>query len=143
MSNKVDDFSDRLMRAAKKAGVPYSQAAIANFLGDVNRQTVDTWMNGSLPKADTLFRIAERFGVDPRWFATGEGEMLPAPISSDLSPAEVALLARFRAAGPDWRVAMDQLSRCAVGEATHSQPRVAVGASIGRKADKKIGQKGN
>src|SRR5688572_23982922 len=73
MSKKRDiqtDFSDRLREAALGKGLSYSPTEIGKFLG-VNKQTVFNWMNGSVPRADELFQVADKFGVDPRVFATG------------------------------------------------------------------------
>ena len=146
MSNKVDDFPDRLMKAAAHAGIPYSQAAIAGFLGEgLNRQTVDTWMNGSVPKADTLFWTADKFGVDPRWFATGTGEMLPRPVSSELKPDEEDLLSRYQHADDRWKAALVMLSRVATEQplaAARREPlrRVRNGevAEVYRKTKKRV-----
>ena len=80
MSKELDTgsggFSARLKQAAEHAGVPYSQQAIASQIRE-DRRKVDGWMkNDSLPRADVLFTLAERLGVDARWLATGRGEML-------------------------------------------------------------------
>lgn len=73
MSKGVDDFPERLRRACLYAGVAYSPTKIGHHIGE-NKQTVHAWMHaGSLPRADTLFMMADKFGVDPRWLATGEG----------------------------------------------------------------------
>lgn len=82
MSRKIDGFGDRLQRAAEHGKCAYSQQAIANRLGkDVDRRKVDGWMKGSQPRADFLYRIADEFGVDPRWLATGQGDMVASPTS--------------------------------------------------------------
>ena len=65
------EFGERLQEAAEKAGIPYKQTAIGDYLG-VRKQNVDAWMLGSLPRADQLFEMADKFGVDPRWLATGK-----------------------------------------------------------------------
>lgn len=71
VSRRLDsDFGERLRQAADKKGIPYEQTKIGNYLG-VPKQKVDGWMNGSLPRADTLFEIADKLGADPRWLATG------------------------------------------------------------------------
>lgn len=76
MSNKLENgFGERLKQAAESVGIPYSQSAIADYL-DVKKQDVHSWMNGSLPRADKLWEMADKFRVDPRWFATGKkGDM--------------------------------------------------------------------
>lgn len=71
MSKKIDsDFGARLLQAAEKSRIPYRQSAIARYLG-VQKQNVDSWMKGGLPRADQLFAIADKFQVDARWLATG------------------------------------------------------------------------
>ena len=71
MSKRVDkDFGNRLRQAAEKSRIPYSQSAIAIYLG-VQKQNVDSWMKGGLPRADQIFEMADKFKVDARWLATG------------------------------------------------------------------------
>lgn len=103
------------MLAAKRAGVPYKQTAIGEFL-TVNKQSVDTWMNGSLPRADKMFEIADRFGVDPRWLATGAGEMLPAVHEDNLKPQVKDLVTRYEAAEPRWQSAIRTVAHIATTE---------------------------
>ena len=74
MSKKIDGsvgFGERFLKAADNAGLPPNQTPIAVFLG-VRKQNVDAWMNGTLPRADILFAIADKFKVDARWLATGQ-----------------------------------------------------------------------
>jgi hypothetical protein len=70
----MEPFRERLKRAAEHAGVEYGQTAIARSL-QVNKQTVDRWMGSGEPKPAQIYRIAERWRVDPKWLATGEGAM--------------------------------------------------------------------
>lgn len=67
------EFRDRFKLAAKHAGVEYSQTAIALSLDLERKQTVDRWMGDGLPSVKMLYRIADKWGVDPRWLGTGEG----------------------------------------------------------------------
>lgn len=77
MSKKIDlGFGGRFKQAAENArvlelwqGAPGSQTSIAAYLG-VTKQNVDSWMKGTLPRADQLCDIADKFKVDPRWLAT-------------------------------------------------------------------------
>lgn len=69
-------FNERLREAAAYASVEYSQTAIANSLG-IRKQTVDRWFSGYEPRPAMLFHMADRWGVDARWLATEEGEMIP------------------------------------------------------------------
>ena len=68
-------FNERLRDAATYAGVEYSQTVIANSLG-IKKQTVDRWFSGYEPRPAMIFHIADRWGVDARWLATEEGEMI-------------------------------------------------------------------
>lgn len=116
MSRKIDnDFSVRLMKAAEHARIPYKQTALGDFL-DVNKQTVDQWMSGSLPRADKMFDVAGRLGVNARWLATGDGEMLDPVVAPGLSTAEQELLQRHRATTPEWRLAIQLVSMVGTGE---------------------------
>lgn len=119
MSKKMDsgDFGERLLKAAKHAGVVYSQQALGTFLG-TDRRKVDVWMKGGLPRADTLFDMADKFGVDPRWFATGEGDPVrkPAAPGGELEAHEADLIGRYRSAEPRWRLALQLLASVAVDD---------------------------
>jgi hypothetical protein len=83
MSKTLDsDFRARMKAAAAHAKAPFTPQSLGTFLG-VDRRKAAVWMDGSLPRADRLFAIADRFGVDPRWFATGHGNMLAALATED------------------------------------------------------------
>ncbi len=70
-------------------------AEFADALG-VNRKTVTRWeADEALPDGASLLALREKFGADPGWVLTGEGE---APSNSTLSADEQELLALFRAA---------------------------------------------
>lgn len=113
VSRTIDkDFSDRLMSAAQHAGIPYKQTALGDFLG-INKQTVDVWMNGSVPRADTIFDIADKLRVDARWLATGDGEMIPALPDSAIEAHHRDLISRYEAAGPRWKLSIRTLARIA------------------------------
>lgn len=92
MSRKLDmEFGDRLRQAAEGLGIPYKQTPIADYL-EVRKQNVDAWMNGSLPRSDQLFIIADKLKVDPRWLATGKrgadaGNNIPSPKAEKLLAA--------------------------------------------------------
>jgi hypothetical protein len=75
----------RLIEAAKHAGVRPIPAAIARDLG-IPKATVYRWFKeGIEPSADNCFAIADKWGIDGRWLKTGSGEMLP-KAASDLPP---------------------------------------------------------
>ena len=106
-------FIDRLIQAAKHAGVGERQSAIADAL-QVKRQTVSRWfVLGGVPQADLTFHIAKRFGVDPNWLRTGEGEMVPEAANSPLSTEELALIRDYRKATPKVRQVIVSMARAA------------------------------
>lgn len=98
-------FRDRLKEAAKHAGVEYSQTAIAKSL-EVSKQTVDQWMANGRPTPETIFRIADKWRLNPRWLAIGDGEMSSKTLrqqvavysvtEGELSPKEEILLQLYR-----------------------------------------------
>jgi transcriptional regulator with XRE-family HTH domain len=113
MSKNVDtEFPDRLAQAATHAKVEHSPTALGKFLG-VNKQTAATWMSGSLPRADKLFEYADRFGVDARWFATGQGDMLARAPLEGLPAEEASLLDRYRSSDRRWQLSLRLLSMVA------------------------------
>ena len=67
-------FTKRLREALALHGVEWGQTAIATFF-DIPKQTADRYMGGSEPRPAKLFEMADRLGVDPRWWATGQGMM--------------------------------------------------------------------
>lgn len=91
----MSTFKDRLQEAARHAGVEFSQAAIARSLGIERRQTVDRWLEDSVPRQEMIFHIATCWKVDPVWLGTGKGNMVPgAP--AGLEPDEQRLLSGYR-----------------------------------------------
>jgi transcriptional regulator with XRE-family HTH domain len=121
-------FGERLKEASRLAKVEYSQTAISKALG-VRKQTVDRWMSDSLPAADTLFEIAEKWGLSPRWLATGKGDPRPtieAGIRKGLEPYEAELIAKFRTADPRWQLAI----RLLVGLAGEDQVQAATDINV-------------
>jgi transcriptional regulator with XRE-family HTH domain len=105
-------FPERLLKAAAHAKVPYKPQALADRL-ETTRSKVHIWMNGSLPRADTLFMIAEKLGVDARWLATGEGDMIARAAPQGLPLPEAQLIARYRAADPRWQLSLRLLAALA------------------------------
>jgi hypothetical protein len=120
MSKEVDkDFAERMRQAAAHAKIAedaYTPQKVGTLLG-VDRRKAAVWISGSLPRADRLFSIAERFGVNPKWFATGKGEMVPKPqAESDLNTEEATILALYRDADPRWRLSLRLLAHVATEE---------------------------
>lgn len=96
-------FNDRLREAARHAGVDWSQTAVAKALG-YTKQTVDRWFGTGEPKPAQIFNIADRWKVDPRWLATGDGDMVMgdgADKAAPLSPLEELLLEMFSHLTPE------------------------------------------
>lgn len=91
-------FSERLVQAARHAGVGETQAEIASDLG-LKRQTVHHWFSkDGVPESDTLALIEKRWGVDGEWLRSGDGTMLPQPSPEDLRDDELELLRDYRKA---------------------------------------------
>jgi transcriptional regulator with XRE-family HTH domain len=92
-------FSERLLHAARHAGVGPTQTEIATSLG-VSRQTVNHWFTkAGEPQSEILERIEERWGVSRKWLRTGDGDMLPKLNSSEPLPDdELKLLRDYRSA---------------------------------------------
>ena len=117
----MSSFENRLKEAAKLVKVEYSQTAIGKSL-EISKQTIDRWMAGSVPAPDTLFYVADKWGVDPRWLATGEGEPRPKPKPpAGLHQHEETLLRQYRGADPRWQLAL----RLLAGLATEDQLQAA------------------
>ena len=102
-------FIDRLLRAAKHAGVGESQSAIADSL-DVARQTVNRWFKGGEPNAEQTFSIARAWRVSPEWLKSGVGDMLPSP-GDGLSLEERDLIRNYRSATPQVRQVISTMAR--------------------------------
>jgi transcriptional regulator with XRE-family HTH domain len=95
-------FNERLREAARHAGVEWSQTAVAKALG-YTKQTVDRWFGTGEPKPAQIYNIADRWKVDARWLATGEGDMAKGAASdhAPLSPLEELLLEMFSHLTPE------------------------------------------
>jgi hypothetical protein len=68
-------FRERFQRAAAYAKVEWSPTEIGRALGRP-KQTVARWMGTSVPPAEDLFLIADRWKINARWLATGDGSMV-------------------------------------------------------------------
>ena len=108
-------FRDRLEKAAAHAGVPVKQSAIARFLG-LPKQTIHQWFNGTTPEPRFSNDAAVKFKVNPIWFATGEGEMIPKPAETGLTTEERDLIKFYRNAQPQRRKALYDMAK-ALGKA--------------------------
>lgn len=108
----MSTFIDRLVQAARHAGVESTQAGIAASL-DLSKQTVWRWFReGIEPSAENGFDIARRWSVDAEWLKSGEGDMLPKP-SPDLPPDERELLKDYRLAPSQVRKVIRNMARAA------------------------------
>lgn len=72
----MTNFSERLQRAARHAGIGETQSEIASDLG-LSRQTVNHWFRKGAPESENLALIEKRWGVNSEWLRSGEGDMLP------------------------------------------------------------------
>jgi len=77
------------MQAAENArvaglwsGAPNSQTALGIYLG-VSKQHVDGYMKGTLPRADQLWDIADKFKCDARWLGTGRHDDMSSSVHRD------------------------------------------------------------
>ena len=104
-------FSERLLQAARYAGIPDTQAGIAKALG-LKRQTVNHWFTSGEPTAENLLEIAAKWAVSAEWLRSGEGDMLPPP-SNELPPDERAFLRDYRSATPQTRQLLRTMARAA------------------------------
>lgn len=107
------DFRDRLRLAATRAGVKFSQTEIAKALG-TSKQTVDAWFRGGEPKPSTIYHIADLWRVDPKWLATGDGDMVPK--TTFLTTDEREVLQAYRKVSPQKRAMIEVVLR-ALGKA--------------------------
>ena len=116
ISGETSTFEMRLREAIGDK----TPASVARAAG-VAKQTMDSYLKGSMPSADRALALADTLGVPVRWLVTGEIEP---PRTSDLDQAEWVLLPRFnlgtlrggrKAAGSDFvPVRRDWLSRRAL-----------------------------
>jgi len=110
---------------------------VAEFAGalGVNRKTVTRWeADKAFPDGASLLALREKFGVDPGWVLTGEGE---APCDSTLSSDERELLALYRSAPLTGKMAAVGALQGAMGAAPVKK-QVNVSASGGQAAGRKI-----
>ena len=108
-------FKERLIQAARRAGVEPTPTPIARSLGIGNRQTVHRWFDGSIPDSPMVFHIATTYQVSPAWLASGEGDMVAGP-PADLSPPEREIVSIFRKLPKDRRDSLQAIVR-ALGKA--------------------------
>lgn len=64
----MQNFSRRLETAIAKSGIP--KGVLSAHCG-VALSTVSRWLDGTIPKPDTLEAIAQKLGVDSVWLLTG------------------------------------------------------------------------
>lgn len=88
-------FSDRLRSEMSKKGL--TQVQLAEHAG-VSQGSVSGWLNGAVPKADKLIKIAELLGVSQQWLLTGRE---PPEVPSRQSPYETMKLIVANAAGEE------------------------------------------
>lgn len=106
------DFANRFRRAAAHARVEWSPTAIGSSLTRP-KQTVARWMDTGKPSGEDLFLIAERWKVEARWLATGEGSMLPRVAAAELAADEQDLLDRYRGADARGKLSLRAIAQIA------------------------------
>jgi transcriptional regulator with XRE-family HTH domain len=108
----MQNFPTRLAEAIAKSGK--SKGALAATLG-VALSTVSRWLGGTVPKAETLARIAAVLSVDAKWLLTGEIPLHPRWSPLEGLPNRSALtngwdlLASLQEDPAAWRAAYDQI----------------------------------
>lgn len=130
-------FKERFREAAEKVGVEYKPTPIAKALG-VSKQTVHQWMDKGSPSAEYIFRIADRWGMNPRWLAIEEGPMKAsaAPAAQIESPEIARLIVAFGWLTKAQRKArLDELEADAITNKTFAKE---LGVDFEFKTDKEI-----
>ena len=103
-------FTDRLLQAARHAGVGDSQSDIARSL-EITRQCVNRWFrSGAEPDADTTLEIARRWKISAEWLKHGVGDMLQEP-GDGLTVDERELVKNYRSATPRVRDVISRMAR--------------------------------
>jgi transcriptional regulator with XRE-family HTH domain len=103
MEGTMGKLSDWLRRELRERGLTQNQVAV---YANVGQATISDMLNkGHLPKVETLFRLADFFGVSREQVLRLAGHLPPAPAeSSDEEDALVqALLAEFRRVPDEWK----------------------------------------
>jgi len=90
-------FLERLKLAARHSGVGESQAEIATSL-KLSRQTVNRWFKGGSPNRAMISTIAQTWGVNAEWLASGTGTLNGVTAPKDATEDELELLATYRSA---------------------------------------------
>jgi transcriptional regulator with XRE-family HTH domain len=136
----METFADRLKQAALYRRIEYRSAAIGRSLG-LARQTVHRWLKGGEPSPEHIYLIADRWSVDARWLATGEGYMTPPPSDAGLTRQELDLIAAYRQAHPEGKTSMRAIAKAitksamiallAVGVSTPETSYASISAKCG------------
>jgi SOS-response transcriptional repressor LexA len=93
-------LGSRLKQAREAAGI--SQRELARRSG-LSQQLISKLENGLVESTTEVFPFAEALGIDPRWLATGRGEMLPqTDAAGEVSVVAFLPLISWVAAG-NWR----------------------------------------
>ena len=108
----MQNFSSRLAEAIAKSGK--SKGGLAASVG-VALSTVSRWLGGTVPKAETIARIAAVLSVDAKWLLTGEIPLHPRqhPLEGNFNPSALTagwdLLTSLQKDPASWRAAYDQI----------------------------------
>ena len=73
-------FFERYKDLCRKKGESPTKAAANNGIGG---STVTAWKNGSFPKGETIYKLAEYFGVSTDYLLTGEEQTYTAIRTAD------------------------------------------------------------
>ena len=112
MEGTMGNLSDWLRREIRERGLTQNQVAV---YANVGQATIsDMLTKGHLPKVETLFRLADFFGVSREHVLRLAGHLPPTPAEPrDQDDALVeALLAEFRRVPDEWKpVAVQQVAQ--------------------------------
>jgi transcriptional regulator with XRE-family HTH domain len=112
MEGTMGNLSDWLRREIRERGLTQNQVAV---YANVGQATIsDMLTKGHLPKVETLFRLADFFGVSREHVLRLAGHLPPARVEHrDEEDALVqALLAEFRRVPDEWKpVAVQQVAQ--------------------------------
>ncbi len=109
-------FYENFMYLCKKSDVkPYT---VIRTLGITSNSILTQWRKGSVPRMDTLDKLAKFFAVAPRQLAYGDVRD-DDQVYDGLTQEERAVVLAFRSADPETRSAMLTILRAKEAPAAH------------------------
>jgi transcriptional regulator with XRE-family HTH domain len=112
MEGTMGKLSDWVRKELKERGLTQNQVAV---YANVGQATISDLLNKEhVPKVETLFRLADLFGVSRVDVLRLAGHLPPIPVedSDEADPLVEALLAEFRRVPDEWKpVAVQQVAQ--------------------------------